>query len=164
MENKDFTTAILVDQTPQQAFDAINNVRGWWSENIEGSTDTLNSEYDYHYKDLHNCKIKVIELNPGKRVVWQVLENYFGFIQDQNEWVGTRIIFDIAEKGGKTEIHFTHRGLTPDDECYSVCFDAWTGFIRHSLHDLITTGKGEPTPKDGAGQINKELAEKWDLE
>jgi hypothetical protein len=164
MESKDFTTTILVDQTPQQAFEAINNVRGWWSENIEGSTDTLNSTYDYHYKDIHICKIKVIELTPGKRVAWQVLENTFNFIQDQNEWVGTKIIFDITPKDGKTEVRFTHEGLNPSYECYSICFDAWTGFIQQSLRNLIATGKGEPTPKDGAGEINKELAVKYDLE
>jgi hypothetical protein len=163
MESKDFTTTILVDQTPQQAFDAINNVRGWWSENIDGSTDTLNEAYDYHYKDIHICKIKVIELTPGKRVVWQVLENSFNFIQDQNEWVGTKIIFDITPKDGKTEIRFTHQGLNPDYECYGVCFEAWTNYIQHSLRNLIATGKGDPTPAEGVG-YNTELAEKWNLE
>jgi predicted dithiol-disulfide oxidoreductase (DUF899 family) len=45
MNTKDFTTTILVDKTPQEAFNAINNVRGWWSEEIEGSTDKLNAEF-----------------------------------------------------------------------------------------------------------------------
>ncbi|HEV2499950.1 MAG TPA: hypothetical protein VGY31_10260 [Terriglobia bacterium] len=44
MNNQDFTTTILVDQTPKEAFNAINNVRGWWSENIEGSTGKLGAE------------------------------------------------------------------------------------------------------------------------
>ena len=45
MDNQDFTTTILVDTTPQQAFNAINNVRGWWQGEVEGSTDKLNDEF-----------------------------------------------------------------------------------------------------------------------
>ena len=68
MKTQDFTTTILVDQTPQQVFDAINNVRGWWSEEIEGGTDKLNDVFKYHFENVHRCQIKVIELVPGKKV------------------------------------------------------------------------------------------------
>jgi len=161
MNNQDFTTTIVVDQTPKEAFDAINNVRGWWSENIEGSTDKLNSEFDYHYEDVHICKIKIVELIPAEKVVWLVLENYFNFTTDKSEWINTRIIFEVAEKDGKTEIHFTHEGLVPAYECYSICNDAWSGFIGHSLRDLIATGKGEPTLAKGENKFNTDLLEKW---
>ena len=50
MSDKDFTTTISVDQSPEEAFRAINNVRGWWSENIEGSTDKLDAEFTYRYQ------------------------------------------------------------------------------------------------------------------
>lgn len=163
MNNQDFTSTILVDKTPKEAFDAINNVRGWWSENVEGFTDQLNSVYYYHYKDIHRCTIKIAELVPAKRVAWEVLDNYFNFIADNTEWTGTKVIFDINEKDGKTEVRFTHQGLVPDYECYGVCFEAWTNYIQHSLRNLITTGKGEPTPKEGIG-YNTQLAEKWNLE
>ena len=145
--DQDFTTVILVDQTPQEAFDAINNVRGWWSENIEGSTDKLESEFDYHYLDVHRCKIKVVELIPAQKVVWLVMDNYFNFIKDLSEWKGTRIIFEIAKKNEQTEIRFTHQGLVPDYECYDVCNDAWSFYINSSLRSLIATGKGAPTLK-----------------
>jgi hypothetical protein len=45
MKNPDFTTTISVDQTPKEVFDAINNVRGWWSEEIEGGTDKIGDEF-----------------------------------------------------------------------------------------------------------------------
>jgi len=144
MTTKDFTTTILVDNTPEEVFNAINNVRGWWSEEIEGSTDKLNSEFDYHYEDVHSCKMKIIELAPNKKIVWSVLDNYFKFTKDKSEWKGTKIIFDIAKKDNKTEMRFTHEGLVPAYECYEICRDAWTGYIQKSLRNLITTGKGQP--------------------
>ena len=144
MTTKDFTTTILVDNTPEEVFDAINNVRGWWSEEIDGSTDKLNSEFDYHYEDVHRCKIRIVELVPNTKVVWSVLDNYFKFTKDKSEWKGTKIIFDIAEKDNKTEMRFTHHGLVPAYECYEICRDAWTGYIQKSLRNLITAGKGQP--------------------
>jgi uncharacterized protein YndB with AHSA1/START domain len=148
MKNEDFTTTILVDATPQQVFDAVNNVRGWWSENIDGDTAKLNSEFLYHYQDVHRCRIKITELIPGKKVVWHVLDNHFSFTEDKSEWKGTDIIFEISEKEGKTQLAFTHKGLVPSYECFKVCHDAWTHYIQDSLKALILTGKGKATPKD----------------
>jgi hypothetical protein len=146
MNTTDFTTTILVDQTPKEAFDAINNVRGWWSEEIEGSTDKLNAVFTYHYKDIHRCKMKLIEVVPGKKVAWLVMENYFNFTMDKSEWTGTTIIFDISQKDNKTQIRFTHQGLVPEYECFDICSNAWGQYIQQSLFNLITTGKGQPNP------------------
>jgi hypothetical protein len=154
----DFTTTIRVNQTPQQAFDAINNVRGWWSVNIAGPTNELLETFDYHYQDVHSCKIRVIELIPGKKVAWRVLENYFNFVADRSEWKDTKILFEISEEDGQTAIQFTHQGLTPDYECYDVCNKAWTFYIESSLAGLIATGKGSPTPK-GEGEFEEQLLE-----
>lgn len=148
MSTADFTTTILVAQTPKQAFDAINNVRGWWSEEIEGNTAKLNSEFKYHYQNVHRCQMKIIESVPGKKVVWLVMDNYFNFIKDNSEWKGTKVIFEISEKDGQTAIVFTHAGLVPQYECYEVCRGAWTNYIQNSLRNLITTGKGQPNGKD----------------
>ncbi|MGZ3750512.1 MAG: SRPBCC domain-containing protein [Mucilaginibacter sp.] len=144
MNTNDFTTTFSTDKSPQVVFVAINNVRGWWSEEIVGHTDKLNAEFWYHFQDLHRCHIKIVEFVPDKRVVWQVLENYFKFTKDKAEWTGTRIIFEITKKGSQTEIHFTHQGLVPQYECYNICKDAWTNYLQNSLRSLITTGKGMP--------------------
>ena len=53
MTTSDFTTTILVDQTPKQVFNAINNPQAWWSGEIKGSTDKLNDEFTYSYKEFH---------------------------------------------------------------------------------------------------------------
>lgn len=161
MATSDFTTTILVNNTPKEVFDAINNVRGWWSESVEGNTAQLNEEFLYYYKDVHISKMKIVEFVPHKKVVWLVLDNHFNFTKDTTEWNGNRIVFEISEKGNQTALQFTQLGLVPAYECYNVCHDAWTSYIQGSLKDLITTGKGKPNAKEGG--LNAELIEKWKL-
>lgn len=148
MEKQDFTTTLLVDPSPKEAFDAINNVRGWWSEEIEGPTAQLGDEFKYHYEDVHISKMQIIESVPNEKVVWLVKENYFKFTKDKSEWTGTKISFDISPKDGKTQIVFTHIGLVPQYECFPICRDAWTTYIQQSLKSLITTKRGTPNGKD----------------
>lgn len=148
MISPNFMTSFSVDRTPEEVLDAIKNVRGWWSEAVEGSTDRPGEEFTYHYQDAHRCRIKVVEVIPRQRIVWQVLENYFSFTEDKAEWTGTKLIFEIARKGAETEVRFTHQGLVPEYECYGVCSNAWGTYINGSLRRLITTGKGSPNPKE----------------
>ena len=150
MTDQNFTTTFSVDQTPEEVFNAINNVRGWWSEDIEGRTTQLGDEFVYLYQDVHRCRIKVTESVPGKRVVWLVLDNYFNFTADKTEWKGTRVIFEIAKNGDHTELRFTHQGLVPQYECFNVCSNAWGAYINGSLRNLITSGKGLPNGRETA--------------
>jgi Activator of Hsp90 ATPase homolog 1-like protein len=155
-QSKDFSLTLLVDNTPREAFDAINNVRGWWSEEIEGRTDEL-GDFRYHYQDVHRCTIRITELDPGKKVRWHVVDNYFNFVADKSEWKNTDIVFEIAKQGDQTEVRFTHVGLVPAYQCYNVCSDAWGTYITGSLRNLITTGKGQPNQ-------NEEIAAKHGIE
>ena len=161
MDNKDFTTSITVAQSASTAFTAIMDFRAWWSAEIEGSTDQLNETFFYHYKDVHLCKLKLVEKNVDTKLVYQVIDNEFNFTKDKTEWINTRLIFELVPEGDKTKIVFTHEGLVPEYECYNVCHDSWTSYIQGSLKSLLETGKGKPNGKEGG--LNAELVEKWGL-
>ena len=53
MNASSYTTTIFVDATPERIFNAINDVRGWWSHDIEGITDQTgflkdSKVFEYH--------------------------------------------------------------------------------------------------------------------
>jgi Activator of Hsp90 ATPase homolog 1-like protein len=158
MTDKNYTTTFTVDQSPAEVFAAINNVRGWWSEEIEGPTDKEGEKFMYHFQDLHRCEVSVDELVPGKKVSWTFVDSYFSFTKDAAEWKGTHIVFDVARKGDKTEIIFTHVGLVPKFECYNACSDGWRTYINGSLKDLITMGRGNPNKGEAITESEQKLA------
>jgi hypothetical protein len=144
MSAKSFTTSFTVDQSPEEVFAAINNVRAWWSGEIDGETDKLGAVFTYRYQDFHRSTQKITELVPGKKVVWHIPDALLTSFKDDKEWNGTEIVFEIARKSDKTELRFTHVGLVPAFECYGDCSGAWGFYVNESLHSLITTGKGKP--------------------
>ena len=153
MSDQSYTATFTVDQSPEEAFEAITDVRGWWSGEIEGRTDALGEEFTYRYEDAHFSRQRITELVPGRTVVWHVEEGYLAFVDDATEWTGTDIRFDISPTDGGTEVRFTHVGLAPDAQCFDGCSSAWSFYVNGSLRSLITTGKGEPNDRETADGV-----------
>src|SRR5580698_4814213 len=85
MKDQNFTASFTVDKTPEEAFKAIRNINAWWSEEIVGRTEKVGDVFEYHYKDIHRCNMKMTESVPGKRVAWLVTDNHFNFVDDKTE-------------------------------------------------------------------------------
>ena len=142
--DQSYTTSFTVNQSPAEVFKAVTNVRGWWSQNITGSTEKQGDEFVFEVPNVHHTKQKLTEVIPNKKVVWLVTEANMTFLKQKDEWKGTEVIFDIAEQGNQTKLTFTHKGLEPQVECYKFCMPAWEQYIEGSLYKLIVTGRGTP--------------------
>ncbi len=146
MKTTDFTLTLTTKQSAREVFKAVTNVRGWWSgyysEQIDGSTEKLGDEFSFRAGDgVHYSRQKIVEVIPNKKVVWLITESKLSFVGEMHEWTGTKVIFDISEKAGKTDVVFTHEGLNSAFECYEACAPAWTQYLRNKLLPLINSVK-----------------------
>jgi hypothetical protein len=66
MKNQDYTLSIAVDVTAEEAFKGINHVSGWWTENLEGSSQKTDDVFTVHFGETFITS-KVVELIPGKK-------------------------------------------------------------------------------------------------
>ena len=46
MNKQNFTVSFWADQTPEEVFNAVNNVHLWWTENIEGGFQKQGDEFE----------------------------------------------------------------------------------------------------------------------
>ncbi|MBZ5737840.1 SRPBCC family protein [Nocardioides mangrovi] len=142
----DYGTRFTVEQTPEEVYAAVLDVGTWWTGEIEGRADEVGEEFTYRHPPQHETRQRVVELEPGRRVVWRVVDSRLTFIAEPDEWTGTEIVFEIAPTDGGTELRFTHVGLVPDNECYGACSAGWSHYVGGSLRSLVTTGVGLPDP------------------
>jgi hypothetical protein len=133
----DYSTSFAVDQSPEQVYAVINDVRRWWTGDITGDSAQVGDEFTYQYEEIHRSTQRITELVPGKRVVWHVTDGYLKFTSDPGEWTGTDLTFDITAEDGKTRVRFTHVGLRPASECYGSCSNAWGFYVNSSLREAI---------------------------
>jgi Activator of Hsp90 ATPase homolog 1-like protein len=150
MSNENLTIAYTVEQSPEEAFAAITNVRDWWSGDIDGSTDQLGAVFTYRYQDVHRSTQRITELIPARRITWHVEDSYLDFVQDETEWDGTDVIFEVTPTEAGTEVRFRHVGLVPAVECFDNCSNAWQFYIGGSLRNLIAKGQGQPNEKEAS--------------
>lgn len=142
MTTSNFTLTLFTEQTPEKVYQAINNVRGWWSgyysEEIIGDTEKLNDEFSFRAGGgAHYTRHKLVEVVPNKKVVWLTTDSDFSYIEKKDEWTETKVIFEISKAGNKTQLVFTHEGLTPEIECYESCAPSWTMYLQNKLLAMI---------------------------
>jgi hypothetical protein len=142
MQNKSYTTTIEVAGSPEDVFNHIKDVSKWWSKDYEGSSTDLNDEFIINHPDRHYSKQKLVEVIPGKKIIWLVTDSKLNWLENNKyEWTNTKMIFEITAKADKTVLHFTHEGLVPEKECYAMCKRGWNMVIKERLFNFITDGK-----------------------
>ncbi len=121
-----------------QALTTLDGLSAWWTTDTQGES-TVGGVLQFRFGD-GGFDMKVLELDPGKRVLWQVIDG-------PEEWIGTRISFDLAQRGDWTTVLFKHAGWKEPVEFMHHCSTKWGVFLL-SLKALLETGKGSPWPNE----------------
>jgi hypothetical protein len=139
----DFNLDFAVDAPAKDVAKAISQVNAWWAKNFKGRASKLNDEFSVTFGETF-VDFRVSEIVGDEKVVWKVTDCNLHWIEGKKEWKGTEVIWVLKERNGKTQIDFTHKGLTPRCECFENCEEGWTHHLKDSLVKLIEEGKGFP--------------------
>jgi uncharacterized protein YndB with AHSA1/START domain len=116
---------------------------GWWTTGTQGDSKvggTIQFRFSEDGRDIGGFVMKVLELQPARRVLWQVVDG-------PAEWVGTKISFDLKQEGDWAVVLFKHQDWKEPVEFMHHCSTKWATFLM-SLKSLVETGKGVPAPDD----------------
>jgi hypothetical protein len=110
----------------------------WWTNDTQGESK-VGGELKFRFGD-GGFDMKVLELQPGKRVLWQVVDG-------PEEWIDTKISWDLRQEGDWTIVFFKHQGWKEPVEFMHHCSTKWGVFLL-SLKSLLESGRGGPHPND----------------
>jgi len=131
----------IKSSSPADVYKALTNVdglSGWWTSDTQGDSE-VGGVLQFRFGG-GGFDMKVLELKPFKRVVWQVADG-------PEEWLGTKVSFDIKQNGDWTIVLFKHQGWKEPVEFMHHCSSKWAVFLL-SLKALRETGKGAPWPNE----------------
>jgi len=121
-----------------KALTTTAGLSGWWTSDTRGDGQaggTLQFRFGAGGFDM-----QVLEAQPARRVLWQVVDG-------PQEWIGTKVSFDLKQEGDWTIILFKHQGWKEPVEFMHHCSTKWAVFLL-SLKSLLETGKGRPHPNE----------------
>jgi uncharacterized protein YndB with AHSA1/START domain len=121
------------------ALTTIEGLSGWWTRDSTGDTE-VGDVIAFRFGELGGFDMKIVELAPGKKVLWEVVEG-------PAEWVGTHVSFELSQAGDYTVVLFEHRGWAEPVEFMYHCSTKWGSYLL-SLKRLLETGEGAPAPDD----------------
>ena len=138
----DILHKVGIKSSPLGVYNALatrEGLSGWWTKDTQWD-GKVGSVISFRFGDRGFIDVKVVELDPAKRVLWQVVDG-------PADWIGTKISFDLVQDDDFTLVLFKHQGWKEPNEFMHHCSTKWGVFLM-SLKSLLETGKGAPEPND----------------
>ena len=139
----DILHRVGVTSSPEDVFKAlttIDGLKGWWTETTTGDPDP-GGVIAFRFAPVPDgFDMKVMDAKSGELVLWEVVDG-------PEEWVGTRVRFELTQADGFTIVLFSHLGWRQPVEFMHHCSTRWATYLM-SLKRYVETGQGEPSPRD----------------
>ena len=142
----DILHRVGIKSSPDEVYKALTareDLANWWTNNTQGESNvggSLKFRFSAGGTEIGGFDMKILELQPAKRVLWQVVDG-------PQEWIGTKISFDLKQAGDHAIVLFKHQDWKEPVEFMHHCSTKWAIYLM-SLKSLLETGKGAPNPKD----------------
>jgi uncharacterized protein YndB with AHSA1/START domain len=143
----DILHRVGIKSSQEQVYAALTSrigLAGWWTIDTQGEGDKVGGAIRFRFSsggdDIGGFEMKVLELDPAQRVLWQVVDG-------PAEWIGTRINWDLRQEDDYCIVLFKHQDWREPVEFMHQCSTKWAIFLM-SLKSLVETGKGAPNPND----------------
>jgi uncharacterized protein YndB with AHSA1/START domain len=137
----DILHRVGIKSSVDEAYKALATREGlaaWWTNHTEGDSK-VGGVLQFRF-GAGGFDMKVLELQPGRRVLWEVVDG-------PKEWIGTKVSWDLKQEGDYAIVLFKHEGWKESVEFMHHCSTKWAVFLL-SLKSLVETGKGAPDPND----------------
>lgn len=120
-----------------RALTTIDGLAGWWTSTTSGSSE-LNGILEFRFGES-GPDFKVIKIE-NSIIEWEC-------IVGPEEWIKTKIRFEIIESDDENTIFFSHRGWKEESPFHHHCSMKWAIFML-SLKQYLEEGEGRPFPND----------------
>lgn len=143
-KQKNYSAMIRVPASPKACFNAVaNQMNQWWTQTVEGGLHRVGDRVTAIFPPgFGHWTFEAVQIDADARIEMVCVDAHhrlaeFGEEIDQ-EWLGTRVIWEFADKGANTEVSMTHVGLTPELKCWDICMDGWNHFFKTSLKNHLS--------------------------
>lgn len=140
----DIRHRVAISAPLESVYEAVATMEGiseWWTRDGVRGESSEGSRLQFFFGQPEPAAVmEVSQLSPDGHVKWNCVDG-------PEEWVGTSITFDLAQKDVETVVMFTHADWREPAEFMAHCSARWAYFLL-SLKGYLETGSGTPFPED----------------
>jgi hypothetical protein len=144
LAQRGYRTTIESSIAPGDALGRISEVALWWAKHVDGAAKEVGDEFTVRFAGGDRYTLRVAELEPPGRAVWEVTDAFQGWVADPGEWIGTRIVWTVSARPDGATVQMEHVGLVPALECFDRCTGGWTYLVHDSLAGHLAGASGRP--------------------